>query len=223
VQRVRRAIAPPGEARPDWEILEALARALDAPMGFTSAAGIFAEMARLTPSYAGMSHPRLDTPGGLQWPCPEPGHPGTPLLHRDRFPIGKAHLIPVVDTPPAELPDAAYPLQLTTIRLHNQYGSGSMTRRATLLERENPRGLLRINPHDAAAQAITTGTPVRVRSRRGVVTTRALVCTEVPPGTVAMPYHFHEAPVNLVTNHEAIDPLSKMPELKVCAVAVERL
>ena len=222
VQRVRRAVAPPGEARTDWQLLEALARRLGRPMGFTSAEAIFTEMARLTPIYGGMTYARLEECGGLQWPCPDLGHPGTPILHGERCTRGKGRLIPVVDTLPAELPDTEYPLQLTTCRLHFQYGSGSMTRRAVLLERENPRGVLWINPADAGARAIATGTAVRVRSRRGEVTTRAIVDTDVPPGTVAMPYHFHEAPANLLTNN-ALDPLSKMPELKVCAVAVERL
>jgi predicted molibdopterin-dependent oxidoreductase YjgC len=220
VQRVRRAIAPPGDARPDWEILEALARRLGRPMGFASADRIFAEMASLTPSYAGMSYARLEGPGGLQWPCPTPDHPGTPVLHRERCTRGKGRLVAVVDTPPAELPDDDYPLQLTTSRLHFQYGSGSMTRRAPLLERENPRGILWINPADARPRRIASGTPVRIRSRRGEVTTRAVVSDVVPRGTVAMPYHFREAPSNRVTS-DALDPLSRMPELKVCAVAVE--
>jgi formate dehydrogenase (coenzyme F420) alpha subunit len=222
VQRVRRAVPPPGEARADWEMLEALATRLSRPMGFTAAEGIFAEMAALTPTYAGMTYGRLERIGGLQWPCPDVDHPGTPVLHRERCTRGTAQLLPVGDTSPAELPDADYPLQLTTTRLHFQYGSGSMTRRAPLLERENPRGILWINPADAAARAISAGTPVRVRSRRGEVTTRAVVSDTVPPGTVAMPYHFHEAPSNRLTNDEALDPISRMPELKVCAVAVER-
>jgi formate dehydrogenase alpha subunit len=222
VQRVRRAVAPPGEARADWDILEALAVRLGRGMGFTSAERIFAEMAHLTPSYAGMTYGRLEQPGGLQWPCPDVGHPGTPILHRDHCARGKGRLLPVRDTPPAELPDADYPLQLTTTRLHFQYGSGSMTRRAPLLERENPRGILWINPADAAARAISAGTPVRVRSRRGEVTTRAVVSDALPPGMVAMPYHFREAPSNRLTNDTALDPISRMPELKVCAVTVER-
>jgi formate dehydrogenase major subunit len=221
VQRVRRAVAPPGEARPDWEILEALACRLGRPMGFTSAEGIFTEMAALTPPYRGMSYARLDRPGGLQWPCPDAAHPGTPVLHRERFPRGMGRLVPVGHTPPAEQPDASYPLALTTFRLHHQYGSGSMTRRAPLLERENPRGLLWIHPLDAGARAIATGTPVRVRSRRGEVATRAIVSEQVAPGTVAMPYHFAEAPPNRLTN-DAVDPIARIPELKVCAVAVER-
>jgi formate dehydrogenase alpha subunit len=219
VQRVRRVLAPPGEARPDWAILEALARRLGRPMGFADAAGIFAEMAALTPSYRGMTHARLERRGGLQWPCPDAQHPGTPVLHRERCPRGRGRLIPVGHTPPAELPDGEYPLQLTTFRLHHQYGSGSMTRRAPLLERENPAGLLWMHAVDAAERGIAAGTPVRVRSRRGVVETRAVISDDVAPGTVAMPYHFAEAAPNLVTN-DALDPISRMPELKVCAVDV---
>ena len=206
--------------RADWQILEGLSQRLGRPMGFSSAEQIFAEMTRITPIYAGMTYARLEAHFGLQWPCPDDQHPGTPVLHRERCTRGKGRLIPVVDTLPAELPDAEYPLQLTTFRLHFQYGSGSMTRRAPLLERENPRGILWINPSDAAARAITTGMPLRVRSRRGAVQTRAVVSDQVPPGVVAMPYHFHEAPSNVLTNN-ALDPLSKMPELKVCAVTVE--
>jgi formate dehydrogenase major subunit len=220
VQRIRRALQPPGAARPDWAILEALAQRLGRSMGFRSAQQIFDEMTALTPLYAGMTYTRLDR-DGLQWPCVDETDPGTAVLHREQFACGKARLIPVTDTPPAELPDAAFPLQLTTFRLHQQYGSGSMTRRAPLLERENPRGLLWIHPADAATHGIDDGCEVVVRSRRGEVKTRSHVSTEVPRGVVAMPYHFREAPPNLVTN-DALDPLSRMPELKVCAVALER-
>jgi formate dehydrogenase major subunit len=221
VQRVRRAIAPPGEARADWEILEDVARRLGTPMGFASAESIFAEMARLTPIYAGMSWARLEQPGGLQWPCPSADHPGTPVLHRERCVRGLGRLIPVTHTPPAERPDRRYPLWLTTTRLGWQYGSGSMTRRAPLLERENPRGLLWMNPADAATCGVPAGGRVRVRSRRGALTTCVQVSDVVPAGTVALPYHFAEAPCNALTNGLALDPISRMPELKVCAVAVE--
>jgi formate dehydrogenase major subunit len=222
VQRVRRALTPPGDACSDWQILEALAARLGRSMGFTAAEQIFAEMAALTPLYHGMSYPRLDESHGLQWPCPDASHPGTPVLHRERFPRGRARLIPVGDTLPAELPDSDYPLQLTTFRLHHQYGCGSMTRRAPLLERENPRGLVWIHPHDAAARHIANEGAVRVKSRRGDLVSRAIVSEQVPPGVVAMPYHFREAPSNLLTN-DALDPISRMPELKGCAVEVERL
>lgn len=221
VQRVRRAVDAPGDARPDWQILEALASRLGRPMGFTTAEQIFSEMASLTPLYAGMSWARLDD-HGLQWPCPDGEHPGTPVLHTEHFPRGRARLLPVLDTLPAELPDADYPLQLTTFRLHHQYGCGSMTRRAPLLERENPPGLVWIHPRDAAARGIASEKAVRVKSRRGELVSRAIVSETVPPGVVAMPYHFREAPSNVLTN-DALDPISRMPELKVCAVEVERL
>jgi formate dehydrogenase major subunit len=188
-------------------------------MGFRDVQGVFDEMRSLNPPYRGITYPRLER-DGLQWPCPDEAHPGTPVLHVGRFARGLARLMPVRDTPPAERPDAAFPLQLTTFRLHNQYGSGSMTRRAPLLERENPRGRLFINPSDATARGIDDAALVRVRSRRGEVTTRAVLSPDVPAGTVAMPYHFAEAPPNAVTN-DALDPLSRMPELKVCAVVVE--
>jgi formate dehydrogenase major subunit len=177
-------------------------------------------MAALTPIYAGMSWPRLEVGHGLQWPCVSPDDPGSPTLHRSRFAHGRGRLIPIGDVPPAERPDAEFPLALTTFRLHHVYGSGSMTRRAAVLERENPPGLLWINPADARARRIAAGSPVRVRSRRGEVRTRALLSSDVPEGTVAMPYHFAEAPPNLVTN-DALDPIARMPELKVCAVAVD--
>jgi len=222
VQRVRRVLPPPGEARPDWEILEELSRRLGRPMGFRDAAGIFAEMAALTPSYRGMSHARLERRGGLQWPCPDADHPGTAVLHRERFSRGRGRLIPVGDTSPPDLLDAEYPLQLTTLRLPHQYGSRSMTRRAPLLERENPRGLVWISELDAVRLGITTGTPVRVRSRRGEVEARALVSRDVAPGTVAMPYHVAEATPDHVTN-DALDPIARMPELNVRAVDVRPL
>jgi formate dehydrogenase major subunit len=222
VQRVRRAVPPRGEACPDWQILEALAEQLGRSMGFYTPAGIFEEMARLTPIYAGMTYARLEAVNGLQWPCPDASHPGTRVLHEGRCTRGRGRLIPVEHTPPAELPDTDYPLQLTTSRLHFQYGCGSMTRRAPLLERENPRGILWINPMDASTRRISEGSRVRIRSRRGEVTTFAILSEEVPPGLVTMPYHFHEAPSNLVTN-DALDPLSMMPELKVCAVDVEAI
>jgi formate dehydrogenase major subunit len=219
VQRVRRAVPPPGDARPDWAILEAIAARLNRPMGFRDAQGVFDEMRSLNPLYRGMTYARLER-DDLQWPCPDEQHPGTPVLHVGRCARGRARLMPVRDTPPAERPDATFPLQLTTFRLHNQYGSGSMTRRAPLLERENPRGILWIHPADASTRGIVDATPVRVRSRRGEVRTRAVISTDVPAGTVAMPYHFRETPSNALTN-DALDPLSRMPELKVCAVQVE--
>jgi len=223
VQRVRTAVPPPGEAKPDWKILGELAERLGYKgMAWPNAEAIFDELATHTPIYSAMNYKRLDEHYGLQWPCTEQNPAGTTLLHAEQFTRGKGRLIPVDHTDPAEMPDADYPLFLTTTRLHFHYGCGSMTRKSPLLERETPNGVLFIHPCDASPLGIRQGTPVRISSRRGKVETRAVLSEELPEGTVAMPYHFREAPSNQVTNN-AQDPVTKMPELKACAVRVEPL
>ena len=223
VQRIRRAIDPPGEARTDWQILGALAERMGyGGMAWTDAEAIFAEMASLAPIFSAMSYPALDAHHGLQWPC-DADHPqGSPLLHATSFPRGRGRLLPVSQVDPDECPDAEYPFFFTTQRLHFHYGGGSMTRKSPLLERETPAGLLFIHPQDAANLRLGDGQGVRVRSRRGSLETRAQITDDVPPGTLSMPYHFREAPCNILTNG-AQDPQSKMPELKACAVALEPL
>jgi len=223
VQRIRRAVGPPGEAWTDWQILGALA----ARMGYlgmiwADAQAIFDEMAELTPIFSAMSYPALDAHHGLHWPC-DAAHPqGSPLLHAQSFPRGRGRLLPVSQVDPDECPDAEYPFFFTTQRLHFHYGGGSMTRKSPLLERETPAGLLFIHPQDAADLRLQDGQGVRLRSRRGTLETRAQITDDVPPGTLSMPYHFREAPCNILTN-SAQDPQSKMPELKACAVAIEPL
>jgi formate dehydrogenase major subunit len=221
VQRVHAAVPPPGEAKPDWKILSELALLMGYDgMDWPDAQAIFDELASLTPIYQAMNYPRLDVNHGLQWPCNEQNPDGTTLLHAEQFSRGKGRLIPVDHTDPAEMPDKEYPLFLTTTRLHFHYGCGSMTRKSPLLERETPNGVLFIHPKDAEPLGIRQGTEVRISSRRGKVETRAMLSDELPIGTVAMPYHFKEAPSNQVTNNIQ-DPVTKMPELKACAVRVE--
>lgn len=223
VQRVRRAVAPPGEALTDWEICGRLAERLGHQgLSYGSAEEIFDELCRLSPIYSGMSYARLGEHDGLQWPCNDEAPDGTPLLHADTFTRGRGRLLPVSHVGPAEVVDADYPLWLTTTRLHFHYGCGSMTRKSPVLERETPDGILYLHPADAAALGLRDHSPVAVSSRRGRLETRAVLTDEVPPGTVAMPYHFKEAPSNLLTN-TAQDPSTKMPELKVCAVRVVAL
>jgi formate dehydrogenase major subunit len=220
VQRIRRAVPPIGFARTDWQIAADIARALGSDaLSWRSAEEIFDEMVRLTPIYSAMTYARLGREG-LQWPCDRDRPHGTPLLHTERFPRGRARLIAVPHVEPAEVVDEAYPLWLTTTRLHFHYGCGSMTRKSPLLERETPDGILFLHEEDARVLGLRSGSPVYVTSRRGRVATRAIVTDEVPRGVVAMPYHFKEAPSNLLTN-TALDPVTQMPELKVCAVRVE--
>jgi formate dehydrogenase major subunit len=219
VQRVRKAVEPPGEARPDWEIVADLSTRMGLPMKYTGPQEIMDEIRRVTPSYAGITYERIDREG-LQWPCPNTDHPGTKYLHRDRFTRGLGLFSPIEFIPPDELPDGEYPLYLTTGRVLYHYHTGTMTRRSKGTTERFPESLVEINPRDAAKYGITNGRNVRVASRRGTVEAKASVTARSPEGTVFMNFHFSEAPVNRLTN-PVLDPVCKIPELKVCAVKIE--
>ena len=221
VQRVRKAVNPPGEARADWEIIRDLAAAMGCPMPCRSAEEVFDELAALTPSYAGMSYERLER-GGLQWPCPDRQHPGTKVLHKDHFLRGRGRFFAVGFRPPAELPDEAYPLVLSTGRIRYHYHTGTMTRRSRGLHRMAPEERIQVHPADAARLGLGDGDRVRVISRRGEVTARVEVSDRPAPGMVFATFHFHEVPVNRLTS-DALDPEGKIPELKFCAVRLERV
>jgi len=224
VQCIHKAVAPPGQALADWQILSKLAEHMGCGslMNWPDAEAVFMEMAALTNSFSGMSYAVIEQQHGLQWPCNREHPAGTPYLHKNRFPIGKAKLMPVQHTDPVEMPDEEYPFYLTTNRLHFHYGCGSMTRKSPLLERETPDGILFINPHDAHKLKLIDHSPVAAWSRRGYIETRAVLSEHMPRGVVTMPYHFKEAPSNQLTN-DAFDPITKMPELKACAVAIKAL
>jgi len=221
VQRVRKAVPAPGEARPDWEITCMIARRMGKKgFDFTHASQIWAEMISLTPSMAGITFERLEK-GGLQWPCPTPDHPGTPILHTKIFTRGKGKFMPLSYRPSAELPDQEYPLVLTNERSVYHYHTGTMTRQVAGLNKLRSEELVEINPADASRLGIKDGDRVCVRSRRGEVTSKARVTEDSPEGVVCMTFHFRETPTNVLTS-TAADPISKTPELKVCAVQVEK-
>lgn len=220
VQLLRQAVTPPGEAKSDWLILCELARKLGLGWDYAASADIFEEMAGLTPSYAGISHRRLDDEGGLQWPCPDADHPGTLFLHQDKFVRGKGCFTPVEHQPPAEEPDEEYPFLLTTGRILYHYNT--MTRYAGDIESFRPEERAQINPEDAAKMDIKDGDLVKMSSRRGHVQVRLTVTDVVPPGVIYMTFHYHESAVNLLTI-DALDPVTKTPEFKICAVRVDRL
>jgi len=223
VQRVRKAVEPVGGSRPDWWITSQIARRMGAAgFDFEGPDRIMEEIAALTPSYAGISYDRLEDVG-LQWPCPAPDHAGTPVLHTQRFntPSGKAKLVPLDYKPPAELPDDHYPLVLTTDRSLYQYHTSTMSGRVAGLRALNGEELLRIHPRDAARLGIGDGQRVRVLSRRGELAVAARLTDACPPGVVSLTFHFPDAPTNVLT-HAALDPASKIPETKVCAVRVEK-
>jgi predicted molibdopterin-dependent oxidoreductase YjgC len=181
------------------------------------------EVARVVPQYAGISHQRLDDGlVGIQWPCPDGEHPGTPLLHGDAFPTGdgRARFVPVVHRDVAEPTDPEYPLVLTTGRTLYHFHTGTMTRKVSGLNDIRKEERVEINPMDARRNDIADGGVVRVTSRRGSVTAKALVTERSPPGTVFMTFHFAEAPTNRLTI-AALDPDARIAETKVCAVRVE--
>lgn len=220
VQRVRKAIDPVGNAMPDWEIICNLSSVMGYPMNYSSAKDIFDEISTVTPSYAGMSYERLDN-GGLQWPCPTEDHPGTPYLHKDKFARGLGKFSAVDYVPPAEQPDAEYPMILSTGRRHFHYHTGTMTRRTGTLDKYYNEESLEINEIDAQKLGINNGDKVKVTSRRGSVEVKACVGDTVPEGMVFTSFHFSEVAINKVTNSQ-VDPVSNIPEFKVCAVRVEK-
>ncbi|HKB24655.1 MAG TPA: formate dehydrogenase subunit alpha [Methylomirabilota bacterium] len=232
VQRVRAALAPPGDARPDWWITCELARRVARRLGvevrrqfdYAGPAAIFDEMARLWPFLAGLSHARLDREGGIQWPCPGPDHPGTRFLYAESFPRGRARFVPALQlAEAAELPDADFPFVLNTGRLLYHWHGGTLTRRVQGLLELAPHLEVAIHPSDARRLGVETGTRVRVESRRGELAGYARVTEAVRPGALFVPFvKLEESAANFLTN-SAFDPSSKIPEYKVCAVRVERV
>jgi formate dehydrogenase alpha subunit len=222
IQRVRQAIKPIGNSKPDWWITCQIAKRMGVDdFDFEHPTEVMDEIARLTPSYGGVSYQRLEE-CSLQWPCPTKYHPGTPILHMGKFVCGLGRFTPLQYRPPAELPDKEYPLTLTTGRSLYHYHTGTMTRRVTGLNAIEPEGVVEINPSDASSLKVKDGDKVKVISRRGEVITKAKVTEKSPPRVVYMDFHFAESAANILTN-TALDPVAKTPEFKVCAVRIERV
>jgi formate dehydrogenase major subunit/formate dehydrogenase alpha subunit len=234
VQMCRKAIEPLGEARPDWQITAELAKRVLAGGKWQVAGGKYAgwdyentaqimdEVAALTPSYAGVSHERIERGERLQWPVKAPDHPGTPILHVGAFPRGRGKFAPIDHVPPAEMPDDEYPMILSTGRVLYHWHGGEMTRRAQGLLAVYDRALVELNPDDAQHLGLNGNRRVRVTSRRGSLEAEAWVTDRVPPGMVYANFHFPDASANQLTI-AALDPVAKIPEYKVCAVKVERV
>jgi formate dehydrogenase alpha subunit len=221
VARVRQVIPPIGDSRPDWQIIAEISRRLGYPMDYDSPEDIFEEIRQVTPSYAGITYARLQDEGGLQWPCPTTEHPGTVYLHRGQFSRGKGAFFAIEHRDPAEMPDAEYPIILTTGRVLYQYHTGTMSRRAPGLEEKAPECFIEIAALDAIKYGIGDGEAVRIKTRRGEIVARAQVSPKAVQGTVFLPFHFFEASANKLTI-AALDPVAKIPEYKVCAVHIEK-
>ncbi|MEU7639533.1 molybdopterin oxidoreductase family protein [Streptomyces sp. NPDC039016] len=245
----RRAVDPPPGVRTDLQVLGGLAARLGYPVGFPAdPEEVFEELRRASAGgpadYSGITYARIAAEDGVFWPCPAgpaeavagaqtaraepaggPAHPGTPRLFLDRFatPDGRARFVPVTHRPAAEETDAGYPVVLTTGRVLAQYQSGAQTRRVAALNAAEPGPYVELHPRLADRLGVADGEPVAVVSRRGRAVAPARVSPAIRPDTVFMPFHWPgEGRANTLTN-PALDPVSRMPEFKVCAVRIERL
>jgi len=229
IQRVRASASPPGRARQDWEITSALARRLGHDWQYDHPSEIMDEIASLTPIYGGVSYERLEEGDqhGLQWPCWDAEHPGTPYLYdyetgEFNFPDGKARFVPADGGHPGEIADETYPYTLTSGRVLYHWHTGQITRRVEGLMSHVGESFVEIHPRTADELGIADGEYVRVRSRRGAIIVRAMVTDRVGPATLFIPMHFAAGAVNKLTQ-ETYDPTSGIPEYKITSVTVERL
>lgn len=222
VQRVRKAIEPPGKARADWEIICDLSTRLGYPMSYNSPEEIFEEIRRLTPSYAGIIYQRIEK-SGIPWPCPDENHPGTPILHVGKFARGRGVFHAIEYKEAAELPDEEYPLILTTGRMLFHYHTGTMSRRCTGLNTHKPECEVEINRKTAERLNIADGEKVKVSTRRGSVEVKAKVTDAIDENVIFMTFHFWEAAANWLTNADSLDPVAKIPEYKVCAARIDKI
>ena len=220
VQRVRRAVSPPGEAREDWMIISDLSDRMGYTMNYKSAETIMEEIAKVTPSYCGINYKRLEK-DGIHWPCPSTDHPGTPCLHTEKFVRGRGLFHAIEYIPPAELPDDEFPLYLTTGRVLYQYHTGTMTMKSQGINDLAPECFVEVSSQDAESYRIEGGDLLKVISRRGQIAARARISEKAIEGTVFIPFHYSQAAANKLTN-AAFDPTAKIPEYKVCAIRIER-
>lgn len=242
VQLIRTAVKSPGLAKPDWWIISQLALKMEEKLlaeresaesdsqnlpksqfAHQSAGEIFQEMAEITPIYHGISHARLEKKG-IQWPCPDENHPGTPVLHQEKFktPNGLGKFHPLEYRPSAEVASEEYPLILTTGRSLYQYHTGTMTRKIEGMDKLEKPATVEINPQDAEDRNIQENDLVEIESRRGKIKLNAKISDHIQKGTLFMTFHFKEAPANCLTNPER-DPISGIPELKISAVEARKL
>lgn len=219
VQWIYRAVPPVGEAKEGLWIINEIGKRMGIDLKGDSADQVLKEINRTVPQYGGMTRERISKRGGLLWPCPEEGHPGTEILHRDRFstPGGRANIASVENRPPAEETSPEYPIILSTGRIVVHYNSGSMTRRSPSLLDRDPELYVEINPEDAARLLICEGDMVKVETIRGQAEARARVTEKVLPGMAFMPFHWQAA--NVITS-DALDPVAKIPEYKMAACRI---
>ncbi len=224
IQMARPALELWGDTRQDWWILQELANRLDLDWNYAGPADVYAEMALTMHSLENISWDRLDKESAVTYPCDAPDQPGNDIIFTDGFPTanGRAKLVPASLTPPAELPNDEFPMILTTGRMLEHWHTGAMTRRSTTLDLLEPEAVASMSPHQLGLFGCGPGDTVRIASRRGDITIKVRADRDVPDGMVFIPFCFHEAAANILTNPQ-LDPVGKIPEFKFCAVSVEKV
>ena len=222
VQIARPVLNPPGEARQDWALIQELAQRIGLSWNYRDISEVYAEMAAVMPSLNNITWERLLREDAVTYPCDAADKPGNEIIFASSFPTqsGRARIVPADLLPPDELPDADYPLVLTTGRLLEHWHTGSMTRRASNLDSLEPEAIAGLNPREMDRLGVTPGGLVRVSTRRGTVVLKARADRDVAEGMVFLPFCFAEAAANLLTNPQ-LDPMGKIPEFKFCAAKVE--
>ncbi len=221
VQLAREVVSPPGEAKQDWWIIQEIANRIDQNWTYTHPKDIFAEMRLTMKSLNGITWERLEREDVVTYPCDSEDQPGHDVIFTDGYPTanGRAKLVPTTLIPPAELPDDAFPMVLTTGRVLEHWHTGAMTRRSGVLNGQEPEAVVSMNPYQLGQLDLGPGDSVRVESRRGAVELKIRADRDVPDGMVFIPFCYHEAAANLLTNPK-LDPVGKIPEFKFCAVRV---
>lgn len=227
VRRVRKAANSPGEAMEDWMIISRRAREMGSGLfNFKDSGEIFSEIRKVTPQYGSMDLSRINTPEGLQWPCPTEDHPGTAILHQDSFstPDGKGVFYKIKPNNSIEIQNLEYPFILTTGRVVFQFQTGTMTMRSETLTKQYPESYVEINDGDANVLGVMNGEKLNISSKIGDIDIKARITPDITPGVIFVPFHFAEGEevINILTCAEFIDPVSKMPSLKLCPVKIKK-
>ncbi|UCF44587.1 MAG: formate dehydrogenase subunit alpha [Planctomycetota bacterium] len=221
IQLINKAIEPIGNSRPDWQIVCDVATRMGYPFKYPGTAEVMDEIASLAPIYGGISHDRCRKVG-LQWPCLDKNHPGTKYLHKGKFTRGLGKFHGIEHRPPAEVPDDEYPFILSTGRMRFHYNVGTMSRRTHLLDREFPFMFVEVSENDGQKLGIRDMDDCQVSTRRGQLKVKARVSDRVKEGVMWMPFHYVEAPANLLTN-DAFCPIARTGEYKACAARLEKV
>jgi formate dehydrogenase major subunit len=224
VQLGRRALQPPGGVRQDWELIQEIGQRLGLPWTYGHPRDVFAEMGGVMPSFANITWERLEAESSVTYPCKAPDVPGDDIVFGGGFPTlsGRGKIVPADVTSPAEVPDADYPMVLTTGRQLEHWHTGSMTRRASVLDALEPEAVASLSPTELQRLKVSPGEPIRVRTRRGTIEMKARADNAVPTGMIFIPFCYAEAAANVLTN-PALDPVGKIPEFKFCAARVEKV